>query len=199
MMREMTVQEFAQEVKNMTMEIMPEEFEGVMAEMSQARVRYDEEDEELIFYTGDYNHGGNASMTIKTEVVESIYKDEDGYHFTLNNDVTFYVSETPVLSGGLNDLLDKPSHHQCELARALTKSTAEDKQITDDILSMKKSVWYTICKSLDEILKEHSEPFNIGQEQMLKDFRKVAGMNRVDEASVCIAYMSWKHSKKAEK
>lgn len=44
MMREMTVQEFAQEVKNMAMEIMPEEFEGVMAEMSQARVRYDEED-----------------------------------------------------------------------------------------------------------------------------------------------------------
>lgn len=199
MMREVTVQEFAQEVKDMAMEVMPEEFEGVMAVLSKARVRHNEEDEELIFYTGDYNHGGNASMIIKTEVIESIYKDEDGYHFTLNNDVTFSVSETPVLRGDLNDLLDKPSHHQCELARVLTKSTAEDKQITDDILSMKKSVWYTICEELDEILKEHSEPFNIGQDQMIKDFRKVAGMNRVDEASVYIAYMSWKHSKKVEK
>ena len=187
MMREMTVQEFAQEVKNMAMEIMPEEFEGVMA------------DEELIFYTGDYNHGGNASMTIKTEVVESIYKDEDGYHFTLNNDVTFSVSETPVLRGDLNDLLDKPSHHQCELARVLTKSTAEDKQITDDILSIKKSVWYIICKNLDKVLTEHAEAFGKGHDQMIKDFRKVAGMNRVDEASVYIAYMSWKHSKKVEK
>lgn len=99
MMRKVTVQEFAQEVKDIAMEVMPEEFEGAMMEMSKARVRYDEEDEELIFYTGDYNHGGNASMTIKTEVIESIYKDEDGYRFSLNNDVTFSVSKTPVLIG----------------------------------------------------------------------------------------------------
>lgn len=199
MMREMTVQEFAQEVKNMAMEVMPEEFDGAMMEMSKARVGYNEEDEELIFYTGDYNHGGNASMTIKTEVVESIYKDEVGYHFTLNNGVTFSVSETPGLNGNLNDLLDKPSHRQCELARVLMKSTAEDKQITDDILSIKKSVWYIICKNLDKVLTEHAEAFGKGHDQMIKDFRKVAGMNRVDEASVYIAYMSWKHSKKVEK
>ena len=73
MMREMTVQEFAQEVKNMAMEVMPEEFDGAMMEMSKARVGYNEEDEELIFYTGDYNHGGNASMTIKTASVYIAY------------------------------------------------------------------------------------------------------------------------------
>lgn len=97
MMREMTVQEFAQEVKNMAMEIMPEEFEGVMAEMSQARARYDEEDAELIFYTGDYNHGGNASMTIRNGAIESIYEDKGTYHFTLDDDTTLSVTETPEL------------------------------------------------------------------------------------------------------
>ena len=31
---------------------------------------------------------------------------------------------------------------------------------------------------------------------MIRDFRKVAGMNQVDEASVYIAYMSWKNKNK---
>lgn len=97
MMREVTVQEFAQEVKDMAMEIMPEEFEGVMAEMSKARVRYGEEDAELIFYTGDYNHGGNASMAIKIRTIESIYEDKGTYHFTLDDGTTLSVTETPEL------------------------------------------------------------------------------------------------------
>lgn len=95
MMRKVTVQEFAQKVENMEMEVMPEEFEGVMAEMSQARARYDEEDEELIFYTGDYNHGGNASVTIRTGTIESIYEDKGTYHFTLDDGTRFSVTETP--------------------------------------------------------------------------------------------------------
>lgn len=95
MMRKVTVQEFAQEVKDMAMEVMPEEFEGVMMEMSKARVRYGEEDEELIFYTGDYNHGGNASMTIRTGAIESIYEDKGTYYFTLNDGTPFSVTETP--------------------------------------------------------------------------------------------------------
>lgn len=93
MTREVTVQEFAQEVKDMAMEVMPEEFEGAMMEMSKARARYDEEDEEFIFYTGDYNHGGNASMTIRTGAIESIYEDKGTYHFTLDDGITFSVTE----------------------------------------------------------------------------------------------------------
>lgn len=95
MMRKVTVEEFTQEVKDMAMEVVPEEFEGVMAEMSKARVRYDEEDEELIFCTGDYNHGGNASMTIRTGTIESIYEDKRIYHFTLDDGTTLSITETP--------------------------------------------------------------------------------------------------------
>ena len=76
------------------------------------------------------------------------------------------------------------------------KSNVTDKQIIDDLLSMKKSVWYIICENLDETLKEHSDAFDRGHNQMIRDFRKVAGMNRVDEASVYIAYMSWKNKNK---
>lgn len=95
MMRKVTVQEFLQEVKDMAMEVVPEEFEGVMTEMSKARVRYDEEDAELIFCTGDYNHGGNASMAIKIRAIESIYEDKRTYHFTLDDGTTLSVTETP--------------------------------------------------------------------------------------------------------
>ena len=95
MMKKMTVKEFAQEVKKMELEVMPEEFEGVMAVLSKAHASYNEEDEELTFYTGDYSHGGNASMTVKIAVIESIYNDDKEYHFTLKDDVTFSVYETP--------------------------------------------------------------------------------------------------------
>ena len=97
MMREVTVQELAQEVKDMAMEVVPEEFEGFMIEMSKAHVRYDEEDAELIFYTGDYNHGGNASMAIKIRTIESIHKDKGTYYFTLDDGMTLSVTETPEL------------------------------------------------------------------------------------------------------
>ena len=95
MMKKVTVKEFAQDVKNMEIEVMPEEFEGVMVGLSKAHVSYNEEDKELSFYTGDYNYGGNASMIVKTVVIESIYKDDKEYHFTLKDDVTFSVYETP--------------------------------------------------------------------------------------------------------
>ena len=196
MMKEITVKEFVQEVKDMVMEVMPKEFEGVMTALSKVRIGYNEEEKELIFYTGNYNYGGNASMMVKADVIKTIYKDEYGYHFTLNDNVTFSVSETPGINGNLNDLLDKPSHHQCELARVLMKSNVTDKQIIDDLLSMKKSVWYIICENLDETLKEHSDAFDRGHNQMIRDFRKVADMNQVDEASVYIAYMSWKNKNK---
>lgn len=64
MMKEITVKEFVQEVKDMVMEVMPKEFEGVMTALSKARIGYNEEEKELIFYTGNYNYGGNASMMV---------------------------------------------------------------------------------------------------------------------------------------
>lgn len=187
MMKEITVKEFVQEVKDMVVTVMPEEFEGVMPALPEARASYNEENQELVFYVGS-----NASMLVRAGDIKIIHKDEHEYHFALNNDVTFSVSE---ICWNLNDLLDKPSHHQCELARVLMKSNVTDKQIVDDLLSMKKSVWYIICENLDETLKEHSDSFDRGRDQMIKDFRKVAGMNRVDEASVYIAYMNWKNRK----
>lgn len=189
MMREMTVQEFAQEVKNMAMEVMPEEFDGAMMEMSKARVGYNEEDEELIFYTGDYNHGGNASMTIKTGVIESIYTDEVGYHFTLNNGVTFSVSETPGLNGNLNDLLDKPSHRQCELARVLMKSTADIYMVVAIILCSGEAV---IAKFAEHYFKGElldGTPFNMERSKELTRLGIITiGVSIVTEAVAAIVY-----------
>ena len=48
MMKEITVKEFVQEVKDMVMEVMPKEFEGVMTALSKARIGYNEEEKELI-------------------------------------------------------------------------------------------------------------------------------------------------------
>lgn len=72
MMKEITVEEFVQEVKDMVMEVMPKEFEGVMTALSKARIGYNEEEKELIFYTGKEDLRKLGNNSIYTQAIEII-------------------------------------------------------------------------------------------------------------------------------
>ena len=49
----------------------------------------------------------------------------------------------------------KPSYRQCELARAMTRSSVTDLQITRELASMTTEEWSKQCKILDNFLIAH--------------------------------------------
>lgn len=86
----------------------------------------------------------------------------------------------------------KPSNRQCEIARVMTKSSASDIQISNELGTMTQQEWIEQCKILDKALIEHNMPFDKGWNIMCADFINIGAANSVDEATVFVAYMDLK-------
>ena len=77
-MREVTVKEFVAAFEGVLAEVEPSGYEGISFEMSKARIEYDEDNHELYFATGNYNHDGIGTVTIDTEdYIDSIEHDDE--------------------------------------------------------------------------------------------------------------------------
>lgn len=90
MMKRITVEEFAKQVRNSPVDVEPNEYDGVAIQMAIASVSFDDEEGELTFYSR------NVSMTIKTDDIDSIEPiNEECYFITLSGGMTLTVSKTP--------------------------------------------------------------------------------------------------------
>lgn len=92
MTREVTVQEFVKEVKDVNIydfEVMT----GMKMDMSKARVEYDASDKELIVVAGNHVTDGLGSIRIREALIESIDFDEEEqvYVVSLINGTDFTV------------------------------------------------------------------------------------------------------------
>ena len=92
----------------------------------------------------------------------------------------------------------KPSYRQCELARAMTRSSVTDLQITKELASMTTEEWNKQCKILDNFLIAHDMPLDKGWDLMCNDFYNIASANHVNEATLFVAYMDWLQTQKRE-
>ena len=85
-----TVEDFMKQVRNSSVDVEPNEYDGVAMQMDIASVSFDDEEGELTF------HSRNASLTIKTDSIESIEPiNEECYFITLSDGMAFTVSKTP--------------------------------------------------------------------------------------------------------
>lgn len=92
MMKEITVQEFVKEVKDVNIydfEVMT----GMKMDMSKARVEYDASDKALIVVAGNHVTDGLGSIRIREALIESIDFDEEEqvYVVSLINGTDFTV------------------------------------------------------------------------------------------------------------
>lgn len=99
MMREVTVQEFVNAVKDVNIydfEVMT----GMKIDMSKARVEYDASDKELIIVAGNHVTDGLGSIRISEALIESIDFDEEEqvYVVSLINGTDFTVWNSPIVS-----------------------------------------------------------------------------------------------------
>ena len=84
MMREVTAQELAKAFEGILVDVMPEGCHGITFEMTKADVEYREEDEELVFLTGNRATDGFAAIFIKEDWIESIEFDEESDEYVIS-------------------------------------------------------------------------------------------------------------------
>lgn len=79
-MREVTVKEFVKAFEGKKVCIESVDSYGIMLSMANAHIEYREEENELVLGGGDYNHGGNAFVSLNVEdTIEAIEEDEGVY------------------------------------------------------------------------------------------------------------------------
>ena len=79
-MREVTVKEFVKAFEGKKVCIESVDSYGIMLSMANAHIEYREEENELVLGGGDYNHGGNAFVSLNVEdTIEAIEEDDGVY------------------------------------------------------------------------------------------------------------------------
>lgn len=86
-----------------------------------------------------------------------------------------------------------PSSKQCEIARAMTKSSVSDDVIREELRKLTESEWNEQCSILDRALQKYNEPFDKAFHKAQTDFVNIGAANGVDEATVFVAYMEWRN------
>ena len=77
-MREVTVKEFVAVFEGRLVNLEAHEHYGISIDMDKASISYNEEDNELTFTAGNYNHDGIGSVSIDVKnCIESIETDDD--------------------------------------------------------------------------------------------------------------------------
>ena len=87
--------------------------------------------------------------------------------------------------------MEKPSNKQCQLARVITGGSATDDQIYIQLNSLSQSEWNKQCEILNNFIIAHNIPLDEGWSLMRNDFYNIASANRVDNATLFVAYMNW--------
>lgn len=89
-MREVTVKEFVEAFEGKKVCIESVDSYGIMLSMANAHIEYREEENELVLGGGDYNHGGNAFVTLNVEDTIEAIEEDDG---------VYTISFIPYMSG----------------------------------------------------------------------------------------------------
>lgn len=77
-MREVTARELFEAFDGKLVNIEAPEHYGISIDMDKARIEYDEDDNELSFTAGNYNHGGISTISINVEdSIDSIEIDDE--------------------------------------------------------------------------------------------------------------------------
>ena len=96
-MREVTVKEFVKAFEGKKVCIESVDSYGIMLSMANAHIEYREEENELILGGGDYNHGGNAFVSLNVEdTIEAIEEDDGVYTISFTISFIPYMSEVTV-------------------------------------------------------------------------------------------------------
>lgn len=80
---------------------------------------------------------------------------------------------------------------QYELARIITGSKSNDVIIQKEVSTHALIDMMEGVHMLDELLKQHNQPFDKGWNQMKIDFEKIAFMYGIDVASMFVIYMNY--------
>lgn len=78
---------------------------------------------------------------------------------------------------------------QCEIARAMTKSTASDLTINAEFNSMDLSNKIASANEIDVLIKMHNQPFDKGFDIMVDDFNTIADKYSISPATLFCVYM----------
>ena len=84
MMKEVTAQELAKAFEGVLVDVESVDYDGFAFEMSKGKIEYREEDEELVFLTGNRATDGFAAVFIKEDWIESIEFDEESEEYVIS-------------------------------------------------------------------------------------------------------------------